>query len=120
MSDTTVLALIAAIAPTLAALAAFIQNLRNHAKNEVVAKLADAKADTNQHVTEEIRDFVGETASKVARDLAAANKQISELHALLAESQANMQNDLNTANQRIAGLQQMVRKAVEKPPEKPK
>lgn len=73
MTDPVQLALIASIAPTLAALAAMIVSLRNGAKSDVIS----AKADV-------IHALTNDTLSKATNALAVANETIKGQQAIIA------------------------------------
>jgi hypothetical protein len=79
MSDTTIIAILAAIPPTLMALAAF----RQGKINTVMAEKAEVKADSIIHKADEIHTMTNSNLTKVNADLEMANKRVESLENLI-------------------------------------
>jgi len=74
-------AVLAHLAPTIAALAALFQGLRNGKKAEVITM----KAETIVEKTGEVHALVNSNLAAVKADLAVANERIKELSALVVK-----------------------------------
>lgn len=94
MSDATIIAivtaLVAAIPPTIMALAA----LRVSQKNTVIAEDTNHKAEVLVEQTEKIHDLTNSNLTAVKADLVAATEQIKDLQALV-KTLAERKHDAN-------------------------